>query len=286
MRALVLSGGGCKGAYEAGAVRHLMGDLGLEYSLVCGVSVGALNGAVLCGHSPGRERVASDALDSLWSSTGNSSVYRRWFPFGKLSGLWKGSMLDSSPLHKMARSTLDPQAIRTSGRALRVGATSLNTGKYRLFDESYHDVVGAVLASSAFPSMLLPVELDGELWTDGGIREVTPLKAAVEAGATDVDVVMTFPPFTPPGFPSSPSAVDVALRSIEIMSDSIVENDLGRALAYNRYAESGLMPGRRSVNIRVIRPSNVLTADPLDFSPRLIESMWFRGYSDACTATR
>lgn len=281
MRALVLSGGGCKGAYEAGAVRWLIGRRGIRYSMVCGVSAGALNASVLCMHPVGHEQKAADALDSLWQNASESSVYRSWFPFGKIAGLWKSSVLDSSPLHKLARTVLDGKAIRSSGRAIRVGATSLTTGKYRIFDESYHDVVGAVLASSAFPAMFEPVELDGELWTDGGVREVTPLKAAVEAGATDVDVVIPFPAFTVPGMPRSPSAVQVALRSIEIMSDAIVENDLGRALTYNRAAESGSDPARRKVNIRVIRPSGILTANPLDFDPALIREMWEAGLRDA-----
>ena len=47
-RALVLSGGGVKGAFQVGALMHSMGDLGRDYDIVCGVSVGALNAAGLC----------------------------------------------------------------------------------------------------------------------------------------------------------------------------------------------------------------------------------------------
>lgn len=281
MRALVLSGGGCKGAYEAGAIRWLLGSAGIQYQIVCGVSVGALNAAAVCMHPVGGEVLAADSLDELWGSVRIESVYSEWPIFGKVAGLWKSSILDSRPLHGFVRSSISQDRIRSSGRALRVGATSLTTGSYRVFDESYHDVVGAVLASSAFPAMLSPVWLDGELWTDGGIREVTPLKSAIDAGATDVDVVIPFPAFAVPGMPRSPSSLQVALRSIEIMSDSIVENDLGRALMHNRAAESGTDPTRRVVRIRVIRPASVLTVNPLNFDPALLKDMWLAGFKDA-----
>ncbi len=281
MRALVLSGGGCKGAWQAGVLSHLLTEESREYSIICGISVGALNGAYLAQYSTGQGHQAAFDLLDLWRSLDTSKVYKRWWPFGVLHGLTRGSAYNSSPLHRFVREHLDPTRIRLAGKQLRVGAVSMTTGEYRLFGETYTDLPGAVLASSAFPAMLCPVELEGQLWSDGGVKEITPLKAAINLGATSIDVIVCSPVSDGSPLPAKPNALHVAARALDFMSDEILSNDLDQAALVNRLVRGEACSDRRDIDIRVFRPAAPLASDSLDFSPSKLKSLILRGQYDA-----
>ena len=112
MRALVLSGGGSKGSYQVGALLHLLGDLKLQYDILCGVSVGAINAAYLAMFKHGEEQESINSLYRMWLTINSSSIYKRHFPFGRWHALWKNSFYDSSPLHDLIRSNINLQKIR------------------------------------------------------------------------------------------------------------------------------------------------------------------------------
>ena len=282
-----MSGGGAKWAYEVGAIEHLCGDLEIDYDGYCGVSAGALNAGFMAQYASGEEALAARLLVELLKTVDNSRIYKRWFPFGKLHALWKPSVLNSAPLQRFIRDTLNREAVLDSGKELRVGAVSLDSGTYRLFDQNFEDLAGAIIASSSFPGMFCPIELEKELWTDGGVREVTPLKAAIDLGATEIDVIVTSPDHSAPGFPKNPDALDVGRRVVDLMSDEIISDDLAIALMYNKLAAKGLS-GKREIKIRTIRPTAMLTDCSLNFDPEILESMRQTGYEDAkrvCSVT-
>src|SRR3990170_691842 len=101
MRALVLSGGGSKGAYQCGVLQYLLNDLGIQYSVLCGVSVGALNAALLAMYPLGQEKQSFESLKNLWTGINTSKVYRKWAFWGELAALWKPSLYDSTPLQML-----------------------------------------------------------------------------------------------------------------------------------------------------------------------------------------
>src|SRR4029077_14437432 len=102
-RALVLSGGGSKGAFEVGVLQRLMGDQQLEDELLCGTSVGAINAAYLAQTPLGQPRDAVAELRALWGTVTTDKVHKSWFPFGKVSAFLKPSVYDSQPLHDWIR---------------------------------------------------------------------------------------------------------------------------------------------------------------------------------------
>lgn len=285
-RAVVLSGGGIKGAWQAGVLYRLLAEEGISYSIFCGVSVGALNASFLAQYPTEESCKSGSDLYDFWVGLEPASVYRRWFPFGRLHALWKSSVYDSRPLQKMVRSTLDPDKILTSRNSLRVGAVSLTTGRYRIFKEDYEDLPGAVLASSAFPAMFTPIELEGEIWGDGGVKEITPLKSAIELGATHIDVILCSPEENTVRFPKKPKAMDTAFRAIDLMSDEILSKDIDKALLINRMIASGSgKPWERNIHLRIYRPKRTLTENNLDFNRNGILSMLDQGYIDGETFT-
>jgi NTE family protein len=282
MKALVLSGGGCKGAFQVGALDYMARRQGKRYEIFCGVSVGAINCAFLAQYNSLNMGIGK--LEDLWLNLETSQVYKRWCPFGKLHALWQKSVYDSRPLKKLIHREVSRERILTTGNKLVVGAVSLTTGEYKLFDENCPHLHKAVIASSAFPAMLTPAKMDGQLWTDGGIRNITPLKAAIDLGADEIDVIVAAPIGVKQKFSKDPNTIDVAMRSIDVMADEITLNDIQVAEFINEQVRQGRVD-KREVKINLLQPTSYMTDDPLDFSPPLIRSMIDQGFKDARNAS-
>ena len=278
-RALVLSGGGSKGAYQIGVLRHLIMDLGRQYDIFCGVSVGALNCSFLSMFTKKEERQGFERLLQFWLTTNNSKIWKRWFPFGKLHALWLKSLFNSQPLIDTVHQYVNLDAIRKSGRQVSVGAVSLTTGQYRSFTQDDDSFVDGVLASSAFPSGLKPIFIDGELYTDGGVKHVTPLKVAINLGATEVDMILCAPTMSTAPYDNHSAALKLALRTVDLMSDEITDADLKMAILYNKMAEFD--SSKKFIPINTIRPKLNLVDNSLEFDPVQIKMMIDKGYEDA-----
>lgn len=273
MKALVLSGGGIHGAYQAGVIKHLMKDLGKTYDLYAGVSVGAINALGLAQFKTGQEKDAATYLEEMWLSIDNSSVWKHRFP-PYLAGLWKSSFYSTKPLYKLLKHSLDNDKIKASNKMLRVAGVSLNTGEWRVWNEKSPDILDGVMASAAFPGFFETPKIDGNYWVDGGVRTVTPLKDAIDAGATDVDVILTVYPKIPQ-VNGKLKSYEVLLRSLSIMMDEIVENDLKVCMLKNN------VDGYRKINLKIYRPSMQLEGSSLNFDPKLIKKEISLGYADA-----
>lgn len=294
MRALVLSGGASKGAYQVGVLKHLMGDLETHYDLICGISVGAINGAWLSMFPEGQEKPCIEQLEDLWRGLRTKDVYVSWVNLpgflsylGFLVAPFKSSIYNSRPIEELLEEKFDPKLIEKSGKQLKVGAVSLNSGLYKLFDQDHPKIVQAVMASAAFPTAFRPVEIEGEFWLDGGIKEVTPLKAAIQAGATEIDVVITASSKRKPkNYTKAPKLFTLAPRVLSLMSDEVLDNDVNRALELNNLIKDGaIVPGKKYIPIRVFRPEQSLTPNSLEFEQKYITPMIAKGYEVAKEVT-
>lgn len=256
---------------------------------MCGTSVGAINGAFLAMFEHGRERECIGSLERLWKSLTNSDIYVDWLnwpkPFnylGYLAAPWKPSLYNSKPLMKLVEKHYDGERILNSGKKLRISAVSLTTGEFRIFSEDYDDMTKAILASSSFPGVFCPIEIEGQLWTDGGVREITPLKSAISLGATAIDVIVTSPSKEKSHFTKDPNIFKLGPRIIDIMSEEIMINDLDRALEINELIKNGAnIPGKRLIDIKIFRPDHKLVKSSLEFEQEFIAPMIDRGYADA-----
>jgi len=282
-RALVLAGGGSKGAFQVGVLQRLMGDQQNDYELLCGTSVGAINAAYLAQAPFGQPGQAIARLRAEWDTVTSDKVRKRWFPFGRAEAFFKTSVYDSEPLHQWVRSVLDAGKVRSSGRRLRVVAVSFGTGESFVADERTPDLAEWVIASSAFPVMLTPASIGGDLWTDGGLRSVTPLGEAIRAGADDIDVVLCSDPFAKSPFDVKDARAipQLLLRSIDVMNDEVSRADLRIAGLKNDLSQ--LRPEYRKVKIRLFQPKEPLPFDSLDFDPAQIRTMIDAGYVQSDT---
>ena len=88
--------------------------------------------------------------------------------------------------------------------------------------------------------MLSPVSFLGQLWTDGGVKEISPIKKAVELGADIIDVIICNPVVRTKKFIENPTTVDILKRSIDLSTDKIMANDIEKVEMYNKMAQMGL----------------------------------------------
>jgi len=280
MRALVLSGGGAKGAHSVGVIKYLVEDLGLQYDCLCGISVGALNAAYMALYPKGQEKQALAGLENLWLWLSTSRVRKNWLPLGPVHALWLDSIYNSEPLMDLVHTDVDLKKIRANGRKVAVGATSVTKAQYRTFTQDDDCFVDGVLASSAFPMGLCPIVIDGEKYSDGGLKHIVPVQEAINFGATDLDVVVCGPPSTTSSF-DDVDTITYGLRCLDLMCDQLTQSDLKIPQLYNQIVDAGGAPDKKHLNIKVVRPMADLPYDALSFDNSAIKAMMAQGYQDA-----
>jgi len=220
--AVVLSGGGARGAYQVGVLQglHALGLLEREHpvDILVGASAGALNaGALAASVDEPAEGLAR--LEALWANIEPSQVFRtdlrslggigvRWVRDLSFGGLLRRvapkSLLDTRPLRALLLERLDFDKIGVNVdagrlRALAVPTTNLHTGdgvefvdcaeSTRLWRRGRWSVertrigVDHLMASSAIPIFFPSVEIEGRHLGDGSIRNTAPLSPAIHLGA-------------------------------------------------------------------------------------------------------
>lgn len=272
----MLSGGGAFGAYQVGAISELCA-YGRSWDRIVGVSVGALNGALMAHYAPLDQNEGARRLRELWTKTirGTSSIYVGW-RFGVIDALVsKGSMNDAGPLLAIIRAVLSVDRIRMAGVEFHAGAVDLCSGEYRLLGIERPDYARCILASAAFPAAFPPVALEDGLYVDGGIVNVTPLESVIaDPRVTEIDVVMCSPITRHRSTwdrSKASSVVEVGKRCAEIMAGEIIVTDTEGRLAHPKVRH-------------VVYPHEAFEGDPLDFDPAKILARIAHGERDARAA--
>ncbi len=197
--ALVLGGGGTRGAVQVGMLQ-VLAEHGFVPDRIYGSSVGALNGvAYAC--DPTVEGV--ERMSRIWAGLRREVVY----PQGRLHGPWlyfqqRDSVYANSGLRAIMEEGFACERLEDAVVPVEVVATSLTTGQERWFTSG--SAVDAVLASAAVPAIFPPVEIDGDRLVDGGVVNNVPIRRAIEAGATKVVVLLCSAPIYAPVPPRRP----------------------------------------------------------------------------------
>jgi NTE family protein len=216
---LVLQGGGALGSYQAG-VYEALSAAALAPDWVAGISIGAINAAIIAGNPPERRlerlrafweltssgqtalplatgdhaRVIFNEMSAAWMATvGVPGFFRprltppAFYPDGTPEAL---SFYDTSPLRQTLEELVDFELINSRKMRFSVGAVNIRTGHLRFFDNQ-RDPIGPehILASGALPPGLPPVQIDGEWWWDGGLVSNTPLDHVLDH-APETDLVI------------------------------------------------------------------------------------------------
>ncbi len=169
--ALVLCGGGSKGAVEAGVYRAL-GKLGIPIDRVVGTSIGAVNAAFIASGMP------AEQLIDLWKKVRFSDLFS--FNWRLLwSPRTSASLYDNRRLRRFLERHL-PARFESLLLPLTIVGTDVLNGEPRLLERG--NLIDAVLASIAIPGILPPVTIDGRETLDGGLTNNLPLDVAAKKG--------------------------------------------------------------------------------------------------------
>jgi len=236
--ALVMSGGGARGAYQAGVLQGLV-DLGMlagsdGFEVIVGSSAGAINGAVLAGHAGDYPKGVEKLLE-VWGSIEPQQVFRtdlrslggigaRWIRDlsfgGTLRRVAPKSLLDTAPLRDLLEEhisfdAIDQRVDEGALRAFALPATDLYTADGVVFLDAAPDVplwkrgrwsvervrirAEHVMASSAIPLFFPTVEIEGRHFGDGSVRNTAPLSPAINLGADRILAIGVRQPVTETG---------------------------------------------------------------------------------------
>lgn len=213
--ALVLQGGGALGSYQAGVIEGLT-EADIEIDWVAGISIGAVNAAIVAGNPPGRRM---ERLAAFWDKVTSALPSFPIFPNDQLrEGLheWSASMVlafgvpgfftprpippmlmqsgtaaalsfyDTAALEETLNNLVDWDRVNGGPMRLSVGAVDVESGNFRFFDTTTDKIdVRHIMASGALPPGLPPIEIDGRLWWDGGLVSNTPLSHILDNQFTD-----------------------------------------------------------------------------------------------------
>jgi NTE family protein len=217
--ALVLQGGGALGAYQAGVYEGLH-EAGIRPNWVAGISIGALNAAIIAG-SPESQRV--DRLREFWETIcaapvewpvneglaeglpftmdlrsvqniaaatralvmGQSGFFKPRFPppfLSMFSGESATSFYDTSPLRDTLERLVDFDLLNSGNTRVSVGAVNIRCGNLVYFDTAQRRLRAEhFMASGALPPGFPAVEIDGEYYWDGGMVSNTPLSRVLSS---------------------------------------------------------------------------------------------------------
>jgi len=247
--ALVLQGGGALGAYQVGVYKALA-EAGCEPTWISGVSIGAINAAIIAGNPPERRL---DRMYEFWNMVSGRQVWgytpegdwfrdmrnrvsawmtltqgqpgffqprplNPWFAFPGSTGAT--SFYDSADLHATLLRLVDFDILNSGERCLSVGAVNVRTGNNIFFD-SRRQRIGPehIMASGALPPALPMVRIEGEDYWDGGIVSNTPLQYLLDQEEDRSSLVFQVDLFSASG-PIPRRMSDVLIRHKDITYSS------------------------------------------------------------------
>lgn len=252
--ALVLQGGGALGAYQAGVFQAL-NEVGIEPNWLSGVSIGAINAAIIAGNKPGsrldrlREFWETISSRKIWHYTPEGDIFRKWRnetsslmtmvsglpgffkprdlnPWQQLPGaVGATSFYDTDDLRQTLNRLIDWDIINSREHRLSVGAVNVRTGNFRYFDSEI-EILDArhVMASGALPPAFPAVFIENEYYWDGGIVSNTPLQYLLEQDDVHDTLVFQVDLFSARGILPRDMA-DVLARHKDIMYSSRTRNN-------------------------------------------------------------
>jgi len=287
--ALVLPGGGARGAFQVGVLKALAEMLPPgcvnPFPIISGTSAGAINSIVLASKAR-RYRVAAAELERVWGHFRSEQVFRsgsltmlksslHWLASIVLGGYLVGtprSLLDNSPLRALlSRNVRFPriQASIDAGllHAVAVTAAGYSSARSTTF---YQATTGTrswsrtrragvrqalhldhLMASIAVPMIFPPVSIDGEYFGDGAMRQATPLSPAIHLG----------------GQQKFPSFAQIAGYMLDTLFMDGLYSDLERMIRINQLIDAvppavrtGALAKMRAIDTMVVVPSKDLRA--------------------------
>lgn len=289
VRALVISGGGSKGAFAGGISEYLINVQQHNYQLFVGTSAGSLLVPLLALGE-------TERLKNLFSNIQQSDIFSiSPFIIRKENGIFtykinhyntvrmflrgRKTFGESFNLRKLIQRmfTLDDyHRIREGQVDVVVSVANLSTHEveyHSVHQNSYEDFCDWMWMSANFVPFMSLAEKNGMQYADGGFGSYLPLQEAIIRGATHVDAIILQPKTTiPKKQPPVTNAFGLLFRTMDFMLDQIGLDDLnlGRLESF-----------RRNVNLNIFYTPRILTENSFIFDAAQMKAWWQEGYAHA-----
>jgi NTE family protein len=287
--ALVLGGGSLKGAFQTGAVLALF-EHGFVPDALYGISVGGLN-ATFLAHEAARQQAETGSID--WPKAGHALI-EFWIrnitkpdDVAQLRPPWRlgldtlmsrfDGFVDNAPLKTLLRKSFDTERLRTGPIPVKVGAVDVTTGEMVYADATDPNFIDYLFASSAVPVLMPGVQIGGDhrrTFMDGGLREVAPVRLAIDDGATNIACIACHAEQIANTKFNYRNLLNLMDRVKDITVNQLVNNDLvwAKHFAYREQQRGS------DFRFRLIRPTEPIELDLLKFTAEDIGKMIVKGY--------
>ncbi len=283
-KALILSGGGARGAFQIGVWKYLA-EKNWKPDIICGSSVGAINAA---GIGSGLD---IKKLVRIWTTYNRRRMYKLnllQFLAYALFGRELKPLLDAGGVESMLKEYIDFQHLRNNRMKIVVSTVNVHTARPCFFDNSEIQMEH-ILASGAMPVLFSCQNIKGVPHWDGGIMSNIPLLPALEFGAEQIIIVM----LSPVGHSPHPFPGDVR-TALEHVFEQFLSASYQTALLSRAYEDRCLptsLPEYRKNGYTAKQPEIICLAPAkmlgfsslLNFSLRQAESLIDEGYKTACS---
>jgi NTE family protein len=271
-RALVLSGGGGRGAYHVGVYKYLE-EKGLLPDVVIGTSIGAVNGAMIVSG------LSAADMEREWLALTADQIHR--LRLNPLEFVKEPCLLDTDPWEKTLERQINFQQVRTSKIVFRIAATEVGKGKLKLF-RGEEITVRHILASCSIPVVYPWTEIEGVRYWDGAVVANTPLAPAIDEGAEDIYAVL-LSPVGARELPPPDSLHASAAQALDLALLASFESDQKQLAKVNaRVREGRDRHDHHEVKLHVIAPSeNIPAAWILTYNAKQAAHLIELGYNDA-----
>lgn len=294
MKALVLGGGSLKGAWQVGVIQAIL-ETGFQPEMIYGISAGALNGTFMANEAALELKntgeinwdLVNKKLIRFWieniTQPSDIGILKSKFSLGIDTILSRfDGLLDTNPLHEKLKKYLDVNALRRSPIHLKVGAVNVNTGEMHYTDPLEQHFLDYLRASSSLPIIMPAIQIGGDhrkVYLDGGLREVVPLKKAIEDGATEIYAIATHPKnkdMEPINYRNFFTLIE---RIKDITVNQFENSDIEWAENYNESLFSiGSFTLNKKIKLTVIRPEDSINVSITSFTTDDIKEMIKQGY--------
>jgi NTE family protein len=232
---LALQGGGVYGAFTWGVLDRLLEERGVRPVAVSGASAGAINAAVMAtGLLQGGREAAKAGLEALWRSVAGMALFRMMGTPGvnlqldlmtRMLSPYQFNPFNINPLRDLLGRLIDFEALAGEGRrmALFVSATNVRTGSPRIFRETELSV-DVLLASSCLPYLHHAVEIDGDMYWDGGFSANPPILPMIFDSRCDTVLLVKLMPETEEAVPTQAQPIFARVR--RLMFNAPLKRDL------------------------------------------------------------
>jgi NTE family protein len=277
-------------------------ESGFRPDAIYGISAGSMNASFLVndfgrqslenGGNINYQQAAADLAD-FWLNNINTpdslALRRGTYDLG-MSAIRRNfeGLLDPTPLREILHDNINIRNLNASPIGLKVGAVDIINGSIIYANPSYDHFLDYIMASSAIP-ILMPVVNIGGLkkmaFLDGGLRDVAPIKKAINDGAEEIVCIACHTRNIDGGYFPYGNLLALVDRVMDIAVNECLNADLDWAEFRNEClpqdgsaGEYGILQGQKRIKLKVIRPNRPLEVDIQNFDQEDIQRMILLGY--------